>query len=133
LLLYPEYLKKIARSSYRLNKTLADPVNISLATTLSVINHMESEVKKSDREIAKIIKGIPQTLISVKGIGPVFVSGIIAEIGDIKRFKNHNALAKYAGLVWNKHQSGEFEKEDTKRSLQVTSTYDTTWFRLQML
>src|SRR5690606_37348937 len=61
-----EYLKKIARSSYRLDKMMADPVNISLATSLSVIQHMESEVKKLDKAIAKIMKGITQTLTSVK-------------------------------------------------------------------
>lgn len=110
-----KYLKKLARSSYRLNKAMADPVNISLASILSVINHMESEIKKLDKEIAKIMVAIPQTLTSVKGIGDVLAAGIIAEIGDINRFDNHNALAKYAGLVWNKHQSGEFEADDTKR------------------
>lgn len=112
-----QYLQQLARSSYRLNKAMVDPVNISLASILSVINHMESEVRKLDKEIAKLMKGIPQTLVSVKGIGDVLAAGIIAEIGDIKRFDNHNALAKYAGLVWNQHQSGEFEAEDTKRVL----------------
>jgi len=110
-----EYLQKIARSSYRLNKVMADPVNISLSVTLSVIKHMEAEVKRLDKEIAKLMKGIPETLTSVKGIGPVFAAGIIAEIAGIERFKNHHALAKYAGLVWSQHQSGDFEAEDTKR------------------
>lgn len=76
---------------------------------------MESEVKKLDKEIAKLMKGIQETLTSVKGIGPVYAAGIISEIGDSNRFKNHSALAKYAGLAWNQHQSGEFEAEDTKR------------------
>lgn len=111
------YLQKLARSSYRLNKAMADPVNISLATMLSVIKHMESEVKKLDKEIIKIMKGIPQTLTSVKGIGDVLSAGIIAEIGDIERFKSHNALAKYAGFMWDKRQSGEFEAEDTTRTM----------------
>jgi hypothetical protein len=110
-----EYLKKIARSSFRLDKAMADPVNISLAVTLSVVQHMESEVKKLDKEIAKIMKAITQTLTSVKGIGPVFAVGIIAEIGDIDRFDDHNGLAKFIGLVWNQHQSGEFQAEDTSR------------------
>lgn len=110
------YLQKIARSSYRLNKAMTNPVNISLATMLNVIKHMESEVKKLDKEIAKIMKGLSQTLTSVKGIGDVFAAGIVAETGDIKRFKDHNALAKYAGLTWNQHQSGEFEAEDTSRT-----------------
>lgn len=109
------FLKKLARSSYRLDKAMADPVNISLATTLSVIQHLESEVKKLDKEIAKIMKGIPQTLLSVKGIGPVFAAGILAEIGGIDRFPDHAALAKYAGLVWSQHQSGEFEADETSR------------------
>lgn len=109
------YLKKIARSSYRLDKAMADPVNISLATTLSVIQHLESEVKKLDKEIAKIMKGIPETLTSVKGIGPVYAAGILAEVGGIDRFANHADLAKYAGLVWSQNQSGEFEAEETSR------------------
>jgi len=112
-----KYLQKIARSSYRLNKAMADPVNISLSVTLSVIKHMESEVKRLDKEIDRLMKGIPNTLISIKGIGPVFAAGLIAEIGDIKRFKNHHALAKYAGFVWNQYQSGEFEADETKRML----------------
>lgn len=109
------YLQKLARSSYRLDKLLADPVNISLTVILSVIQTMEKEVDKLDKEIAKIMKSIPQTLTSVKGIGPVFAAGIIAEIGDISRFKDHNSLAKYAGLVWSQYQSGEFESEETQR------------------
>lgn len=110
-----KYLQKLARSSYRLNKAMADPVNISLSVSLSVIRHMESEVKRLDREIAKLMKGIPQTLTSIKGVGDVYAAGLIAEIGDIKRFKNHHALASYAGLRWSQYQSGEFESDDTNR------------------
>lgn len=110
-----KYLQKLARSSYRLNKAMQDPVNISMSVTLSTIQHIESQVKRLDKEIAKLMKGIPQTLTSVKGIGDVYAAGLIAEIGDIKRFKNHHALAKYAGLVWNQNQSGEFESQETAR------------------
>lgn len=112
-----KYLQKLARSSFRLDKAMADPVNISLSVTLSVIKHMESEVKRLDKEIARLMKGIPNTIITIKGVGPVYAAGLIAEIGDIKRFKNHHALAKYAGLVWNQIQSGEYEAEETKRML----------------
>lgn len=109
------FLQKLARSSYRLDKAMADPVNLSLSVMLSVIQTMEKEVAKLDKEIEKIMKSIPETLSSVKGIGLVFAAGIIAEIGDIARFPHHNALAKYAGLVWSQYQSGEFESEETKR------------------
>lgn len=110
-----QFLQKLARSSYRLDKAMADPVNLSLSVMLSVIQTMEKEVTKLDKEIEKIMKSIPQTLSTVKGIGAVFAAGILAEVGDIERFDNHNALAKYAGLVWSQYQSGEFESEETKR------------------
>ncbi|WP_425057924.1 IS110 family transposase ISDha12 [Sporomusa carbonis] len=109
------FLQKLARSSYRLDKAMADPVNLSLSVMLSVIQTMEKEIAKLDKEIEKIMKSIPETLSSVKGIGPVFAAGIIAEISDIARFSHHNSLAKYAGLVWSQYQSGEFESEETKR------------------
>ncbi|WP_206922664.1 IS110 family transposase [Alicyclobacillus suci] len=108
-------LQKVARNSFRLDKVMKDPVNLSLSVTLSVIQHMESEVKKLDKAIAKLMKAIPNTLESVQGIGPVYAAGLLAEIGDIKRFNNHSALAKYAGLVWNQYQSGEYEADETSR------------------
>ena len=52
---------------------------------------------------------LPNVLISIPGIGPVLSAGIMAEIGDINRFQNQAALAKYAGLAWQQHQSGDFE------------------------
>jgi transposase len=108
-------LQKAARSSYRLSKSLADPVNASLAASISVIKAMQSEIKKLDKLIAEHLEALPQTLTSIKGIGQVYAAGILAEVGDAKRFSNHKALAKFAGLVWNEHKSGEFEAEDTGR------------------
>ena len=110
-----QYLQKLARNSYRLDKALQDPVNITLSVILRTNRHMESQVKRLDAEIERLMKGMPQTLTSVKGIGPVYAAGLIAEIGDIRRFKDHHALAKYAGLVWNQNQSGEYEAENTSR------------------
>ncbi|MGC8817594.1 MAG: IS110 family transposase [Candidatus Hadarchaeum sp.] len=107
-------VQKAARSSYRLPKAMADPVNLELATNFRLIRTLESQIKALDKPIGELLATIPNTLQSVKGIGPVFAAGIIAEIGDIWRFPNHNALAKYAGLVWSRHQSGTYESEHTR-------------------
>lgn len=107
-------LQKAARSSYRLPKTINESVNQVLAVSLSGIRALESQIATLDKYIAQQISLIPNTLTSIKGIGPVYSAGIIAEIGDINRFKDQAALAKFAGLVWNKHQSGNFEAQDTK-------------------
>ena len=53
-------------------------------------------------------------LYEVITIGPVYSAGIVAEIGDIHRFDGQAALAKYAGLVWQQHQSGSFEAQTTR-------------------
>ncbi|WP_242957116.1 transposase, partial [Flavonifractor sp. An82] len=54
------------------------------------------------------------TLTSIPGIGKVYSAGIIAEIGNIHRFDSQASVAKFAGLVWTQHQSGEFEAEHSR-------------------
>ena len=108
-------IQKAARSSYRLPKTLNDSVNQVLAVSISSIKALETQIKTLDKAIAAQIELIPNTLMSIKGIGPVFAGGIIAEIGDINRFDDQAALAKYAGLAWRQHQSGDFEAQTTRQ------------------
>ena len=106
-------IQKAARSSYRLPKTVNDSVNQVLSISISSIKALESQIKAFDKAIADQMELIPNTLTSIKGIGPVYSAGIIAEIGDINRFPHHAALAKYAGLAWSQHQSGNFEAQNT--------------------
>jgi len=106
-------IQKAARSSYRLPKAIADSVNQVLAMQTQTIRFYEQQLTDYDKLIQTQMTGIPNTLTSMKGIGPVYAEGIIAEIGDINRFKDQAALANYAGLSWSRHQSGKFEAEQT--------------------
>jgi transposase len=54
-----------------------------------------------------------RTIESVPGLGPIWVAALLGEIGAIERFPDDGALAKFAGLVWNPHQSGTFHSDDT--------------------
>ena len=108
-------IQKAARSSYRLPKTVNDSVNQVLAVSISSIKALEAQIKTLDKAIAAQMELIPNTLMSIKGIGLVFAGGIIAEIGDINRFDDQAALAKYAGLAWRQHQSGDFEAQTTRQ------------------
>ena len=66
--------------------------------------------------VRKHIAALPaarRTLDSVPGLGPVWTAGLLAEIGDIFRFANEAAVAKFAGLVWKPRESGDFQGEDT--------------------
>ena len=107
-------IQKAARSSYRLPKTVNDSVNQVLSISITSIKALESQIKEFDKAIAAQMELLPNVLISIPGIGPVFSAGIMAEIGDINRFENHAQLAKYAGLAWTQYQSGNFEAENTR-------------------
>ena len=112
-----EILTKCARMSYRLDKAAYDPINTAIASSLSILRCLESQLKHIDKEIVNLTKGFNSDeyncLISIPGIGPTFAAGILSEIGSIKQFDNEEALAKYAGLTWRRHQSGKDEYEDT--------------------
>lgn len=103
----PEYVAKsiqrAVRSSYRLDKVVEDSIDTILGTSITLIRTFEKQIKELNKSIERIMKGVPQTLQTVPGIGPVFTAGIIAEIGQIERFESEEKIAKYAGLYWRKH------------------------------
>jgi transposase len=107
-------LQAAARSSYRVSKTVNDSLNQLLAIRLVGIRSIEDQIKKLDKAIESFMGAFQNVLISVSGIGPVYSAGLMAEIGDVKRFDGQASLAKYAGLAWKKHQSGSFEAANTK-------------------
>lgn len=107
-------LSKAARSSYRLPQAMADSVNLAMASSLRVIRTLQEQLKSLRKAIEDHLGAIPQTLDSVPGIGPIYASGIIAEIGDIGQYPSHKQLAKFAGLAWTAHQSGNFTASQTR-------------------
>lgn len=108
-------IQKAIRDSYRLGKVVQDSVDVVLATYVRLIQTLKKQIKELEKSIAALFEAIPEAkcLTSVPGIGIVYAAGIIAEIGQIERFKNEAQLAKYTGLYWKKSQSGNFESERT--------------------
>ena len=103
-----------ARGSYRLPKTVNDSINQAMSVSIASMRALESQIKVLEKAIEQQFEIIPNTLTSIPGIGPVYSAGIIAEIGDIRRFESQASVAKYAGLVWTQHQSGDFEAQNTR-------------------
>lgn len=106
-------VKAAAMGSYRLPKTVNDSVNQAMSVSIAAMRALESQSKTLDKAIEQQFEIIPNTLTSIPGIGKVYSAGIIAEVGDIHRFQSQASLAKFAGLVWSQHQSGDYEAEDT--------------------
>ncbi len=103
-----------ARGSYRLPKTVNDSVNQAMSVSIATMRALDGQIKVLDKAIEQQFEIIPNTLTSIPGIGKVYSAGIIAEIGDIHRFQSQASVAKFAGLVWTQHQSGNFEAQNTR-------------------
>ena len=103
-----------AKGSYRLPKTVNDSVNQAMSVAIATMRALDGQIKVLDKAIEQQFQIIPNTLTSIPGIGKVYSAGIIAEIGDVRRFNSQASVAKYAGLVWTQHQSGDFEAQHTK-------------------
>ena len=73
---------------------------LSIETTNEIITNM-SELAKSMYEY-KVVR-------NMNGVGEKLAPLLIAEIGDIRRFKNAGSLIAYAGIDAPPYQSGKFE------------------------
>ena len=75
-----------------------------LIITIKTSNTIITEMDKLARELPEydVINEIP-------GCGKKLTSRVIAEIGDIRRFKNAGSIIAYAGLDAPPYQSGQFE------------------------
>ena len=107
-------IQAAARNSYRLPVTVNNSVNQAMAVCIATMRALEKQIKVLDKAIEQQFQCIPNTLTSIPGIGKVYSAGIIAETGDVHRFNSQASVAKYAGLVWTQHQSGDFEAQHTK-------------------
>lgn len=107
-------VQQAARESHRIRPELGKSVQLILASILRNIQALKATLKEIDAAIADAGKGFLNPLLSVPGIGPVYASGMMASIGNIRRFSSDEALAKMAGLVWPRKQSGEFEAKNRR-------------------
>lgn len=68
---------------------------------LHLYDELRASIEPLDKEVQERAKEEDQArlLMSLPGVGPVVALTLLAEIGDISRFKSHRQLASYAGLV----------------------------------
>jgi transposase len=108
-------LKQVAQDSYPLPPALQQPINLVLNLSLKQISALENQEKRLNTVIAKQVETIPNTLQTIPGFGPVFVAGILAEIGNPQRFNyDESKVAKFAGFKWRKTGSADFTADETR-------------------
>jgi transposase len=72
-----------------------------IADNLTLITHLNEQVEalEKDLELSKEQKEAVKLLKTIPGVGLVTATMIIAEIGDIQRFRSPKALCNWAGLT----------------------------------
>jgi len=78
-------------------------------TVRSLLRQMRGNFEEIDainEEIKKILNDFDYPLSTMKGISALTEASFIAEIGNISRFKNAGALAKYSGVAPVTYASG---------------------------
>mgnify|MGYP004576431599 FL=1 len=78
----------------------ADALILTIKTTTTIITEMD----KLSRELPEY-----DVISEMPGCGKKLTSRVIAEIGDVRRFKNAGSIIAYAGLDAPPYQSGQFE------------------------
>lgn len=69
------------------------------------ISQLET-VQKAIEESALKVKYV-EKLLAIKGVGIIIIAGLIAEVGDIRRFKSPKQIQKYAGIELVENSSGK--------------------------
>lgn len=92
---------------------------------LHLYDELRAGIEPLDREVRQRVKDDDQArlLMSLPGVGPVVALTLLAEIGEISRFKSHRQLASYAGLVPSLRSSAG------KDHLGRISKEGSTWMR----
>ncbi len=87
-------------------------------TTIKIVDHCLSVVEDSIGQIRKQAQAEDEELLkllcSLPGVGKITANALIAEIGNIERFKNSKSLIAYAGLDPRVRQSGKLLHHNTR-------------------
>jgi len=70
-----------------------------------------SVIRNQMQRMASILPEYP-VVLSMRGVDETLCSQIIAEIGDVQRFRNKQDLVAFAGIDATPFQSGMFESRD---------------------
>lgn len=103
-------VKAAARSSVGI-RLGEDAASFQIKTMVSQIEFLNATIAKVEREVEGLLERIEPNITTIPGVSITTGAQIVAEIGDVKRFKNAASIVKYAGLNSGVDESGKFSAE----------------------
>lgn len=101
-----EFIFKNIKSDGVQKSEYQDTQDFTVRSLVRQVKNNLAELSSIDKEIEKILTHFDYPLTTIKGIDNLTCAKIIAEVGDISRFKNAKALAKYSGVAPVTYASG---------------------------
>ena len=89
-------------------KIAQDAFSFQLKQLIDRMNFLDKQIEALDCRILEYYEKFDCYLHTIPGIGMIAAAAILAEIGDINRFKSSSALVAFAGIDPTVRQSGEF-------------------------
>lgn len=121
-------------------KTIALPIPLdsrAIVMFRMVIAETRSLIRQRDAiedEAEALLKGHAdyELLKQIPGIGPINALTILAEAGDLRRFKHHRQFLKFCGLDLATHQSGMFRGHTKLSKFGNARLRRTLWMAAQV-
>lgn len=103
-------VKAAAKSSVgiRLGEEAA---SFQIKTMVSQIEFLNATAAKVEREVAALLEAVEPNITTIPGVSTTTGAQIVAEIGDVRRFKGAASIVKYAGLNSGVDESGKFSAD----------------------
>jgi transposase len=108
-------LQMAARDSLGITR-LGGVASFELRALLDQITFLEQQVAAVEQPIAVLLAQIEQHVTDINGISPVMAASLIAEIGDVQRFRRFESVVAYAGIDPSVFASGDFTATETHMS-----------------
>ncbi|MFR4684398.1 MAG: IS110 family transposase [Anaerobutyricum hallii] len=100
-------IKEAAADTFGI-KIAQDAFSFQLKQLIDRMNFLDKQIEALDCQILEYYEKFYCYLHTIPGIGMIAAATILAEIGDINRFKSSSALVAFAGIDPTVRQSGEF-------------------------
>ena len=144
-----DYCKWAKKKGYRLNERKAaeilalaqngiptlpnsQSVKIAVSEAVKLIHSIEESRNTILAQMQSFAKTLPEYSVvrEMPCIGDVLAPRIIAEIGDVRRFKNKHSLIAYAGIDAPPYQSGAFHASERHISKRGNSYLRKTGYEI---